>query len=197
MSIITISRQLGTCGREIAVSIAERLDYRLMWREIINQAAVQSGVPEMALAVIDELDLFKLETSPEANQAYHETVRKIILTEAQQGKLIILGRGGMIILRDFPGSLHIRLVAPLDFRVQRLAAYQNIPEKAAMTQIKASDRYRKRYLKQAYGADWNDPDLYDLVINTSHFSIDQVCELIVQAQAMNTAVHTQSQGPPA
>jgi hypothetical protein len=57
MAVITISRQMGSLGREISEEIARSLNYRVVWREVINEAAKRAGAPDVALATIDELDL--------------------------------------------------------------------------------------------------------------------------------------------
>ncbi len=167
MDVVTISRQLGSQGFEIAQALAAEMGYRLVWRELINQAAIRAGAPEVALAVIDELNLLGICPSPEKCQAYIEAVAKVIHELADEGRIVIVGRGGQLILRGHPNALHVRIVAPLEVRVERLAASKSIPAKAALAQIKASDRTRRLYFQKFYQADWDDPELYDLTINTA------------------------------
>lgn len=181
MPVVTISRQLGTQGRETARLLAENLGCRLVWRELINQAAQRAGAPDMALAAIDELNLLNIYPSPQDCEAYHAAVRQVILELADAGSVVILGRAGQVILHGRADVLHVRLVAPLEVRAQRLAADQGISQTAALEQIKASDRYRKNYLKKFYAADWNDLALYDLVINTAHFEPAQTAAVIQSA----------------
>jgi cytidylate kinase len=75
----------------------------------------------------------------------------------------------------------VRLIAPLELRIQRVADEQHIPLEAARAQIEASDQHRKQYLKRFYRVDWEDPSLYDLVINTGRISCEAACELICLA----------------
>jgi len=63
MAVITVSRQLGSLGCDIANSVAQRLGYRMVWRKLINQAARQARTPEMALEMLDELGLLGLRPS--------------------------------------------------------------------------------------------------------------------------------------
>ncbi len=181
MSVITISRQLGSQGLTVAQLTAERLGFRLVWRELINQAALRSGEPEMALAVIDELGMLEIKPSPEASQAYQIAVRQVLFEYAKLGNVVILGRAGQVILKDWPGALHIRIYAPAAYRVEIIAGIHEISKAAAMAQIEASDRYRKNYLKRFYQVRWDDPELYDLLINTSRISPDCAVELICSA----------------
>jgi cytidylate kinase len=184
MTTITISRQLGSRGLEIARQVAERLGYRLVWRELINQAALRAGAPEMALATIDELGLLNLCPSPAACRAYHQAVRQVMLELAEEGGVVILGRAGQVILRGRPDVLHVRLIAPAGLRAGRIAALQNISLEAAAAQVQASDRHRSNYLRRFYKARWDNPELYDLLLNTADLSVETAAGIIVQAAAL-------------
>jgi cytidylate kinase len=178
---ITISRQLGSLGYAVAQAVAERLGYRLVWRELINQAALRAGAPEAALAMIDELGLLGECASPQACLAYCEAVKQVLDEMASQGRVVILGRAGQVILHDTPHTFHIRLIAPLQVRAQRVASRESISLECALARIQASDRNRRNYLKRFYQANWNDPELYDLVINTAHIPVAAAAALICQA----------------
>jgi cytidylate kinase len=188
MAVITVSRQLGSLGCEIANSVAQRLGYRMVWRELINQAARQARTPEMALEMLDELGLLGLRPSLSTEKAYLNAVRELIEELAGAGNVLIVGRGGQSVLRGWPNTLHVRLIAPLDVRVQRLVERQAITAEAALAQIRASDRRRKRFVEHAYHVDWGDPDLYDLVINTAFVDVAQSTSLI--CHAVNSMVET-------
>jgi CMP/dCMP kinase len=180
MSTITISRQLGSQGLKVARLAAEKLGFRLVWREAINQAAQRAGAPEMALSMIDDLGLFDICPSPEMCAAYHQAVRVVIQDLAAAGRVIIVGRAGQVILRDWPSVLHVRIIAPSEIRAANLMAVHHIPHDAALAQIQTSDRRRKKYVKDYYGEKWDDPELYDLIINTGRLSIEAAGELIFQ-----------------
>ena len=78
MTTITISRQLGRLGTQIGHQVADQLGFRIVWREVINRAALQAGAPEMALATIDVLGLLDLHPSEEARRAYDQAVRDVM-----------------------------------------------------------------------------------------------------------------------
>lgn len=181
MTTITISRQLGSLGSEVARLVAERLGYRLVWRELINQAARRSGAPEAALAAIDELGLLDMCPSPQACEAYRDAVKQVLQELAQEGNCVILGRAGQILLKDDPYSLHVRIIAPIETRAKRVAEQRGVTLSGAKAQVLASDRYRARYLKRFYQVKWDDPGLYDLVVNTERIAPDVAAVLICQA----------------
>lgn len=181
MAVVTISRQMGSMGFEIGNLVADSLGYRIVWRELINEAALRAGAPDVALAVIDELGLLGVTTTSKKSDAYLQAVNAVVLELAGKGNVVLIGRAGQRILENFPGTLHVRLIAPLDQRIQRVAQQQNISLDAARAQIEASDQHRRQYLKRYYHADWEDPSLYDLVINTGRISCGAACELICLA----------------
>lgn len=181
MGVITISRQYGSLGNVVVQAVAERLGYRVAMRELINRAALRAGAPSVALAVIDELHLLGITPDPEEYQAYILAMRSVIEELADGGNVIIAGRGGQAVLRDRPGVLHVKMVAPLEIRAARLAERHHISLQAARAQARASDRERRIYLKRFYNIDWNDPLLYDLVINTARLSAEAACDLICHA----------------
>jgi cytidylate kinase len=181
MPVITISRQMGSLGTQVAEEIARCLKYKVVCREVINEAASRAGVPEVALATIDELDFLGLRPSTEARSAYHEAVREIMVELADEGNVVIVGRAGQVILRERPDALHVRVYAPFELRVERIAERHSETLEAARAQVTASDQSRTRYLKRFYQARWDDPDHYDLIINTAHLSAEQAAQVVCKA----------------
>ena len=180
MAAITVSRQLGSLGFEVARAAADLLGYRLVWRDLINQAARIAGSPEAALAAIDDLGLLGICPSPEACQAYRQAVQQIMQELANQGNVVIIGRAGQMILGGWSEVLHVRVIAPRPLRIERVAERQEISLECALAQIEASDRRRRNYLKRFYNVQWDDPNLYDLVINTAHLAPTVAAQLITQ-----------------
>ncbi len=181
MSAITISRQMGSLGYQIASSVADNLGYKLVWRELINEAAKRIGTPEVALAAIDELGLLGICPSPEACVAYHKAVNEIMLELAEQGDIVFLGRAGQVVLGNRSDTFHIRLIASKSERIKRIAGRMGISDECARAQIDASDRYRSTYLKKHYHVNLDDPALYHLIINTGAIEISQAVQIICLA----------------
>ncbi len=100
---------------------------------------------------------------------------------AQKRRVILIGRGAMVVLRDIPNALHIRLYAPVEWRVQRVAQQENLPLDKARAKVCAEDRRRADYLRQFYGVDWNDPSLYHLVLNVAALGLENTAQLILAA----------------
>ncbi|HEX9076559.1 MAG TPA: cytidylate kinase-like family protein [Anaerolineae bacterium] len=171
MAVITVSRQLGSLGTAIAESVARRLGYRVLARDLINQAARRAGAPEVALAMLDDLGLLGYCPSPRDCRAYRKAVGEVMQELAAEGNVVIVGRGGQVILRDRPDVLHVRVIAPVALRAQRISERRHVSRRAALAQVKASDTSHRDYLTQYYRVDWDAPELYDLVVNTAHMDI--------------------------
>ncbi len=187
MAVITISRQMGSLGRKVAKLAAETLGYRLVWRELWDEAARRVGHPELALAAVDELGLLGICPSPKTCHAYQASVQEVVEEVAAQGSVILIGRGGQAVLQGRPGVLHVRITAPIELRAQRVAQAQGIALDCAMAQVEASDRWRHNYLKRFYHLRWEDTNLYDLILNTAHMTPETAASLICQAAAHLTS----------
>ena len=116
-------------------------------------------------------------------------VQQAIKRAYEAGNIVIIGRGGQIILKDSPGVLHIRIEAPLEVRVRRIEArlkaergdYEpdsKIKHDAGVL-IAERDAASADYVRLFYGIDWADPSLYHAVLNTGKMSIHQTAQIIV------------------
>lgn len=178
MAVITISRQLGSLGCEVAQAVSARLGCPIAWREVINAAARRAGIPGIALHAIDELGLLGYKPTMEEQKAYHEALGQVMNELADQRDIVIVGRAGQAILQHRPDVFHVRIIAPIAVRIQRLTEEQSISHQAAEAQIYTSDRSRRTFLKRFYLMEWDNPDLYDLVINTGRVSVQTAAELV-------------------
>jgi cytidylate kinase len=180
MSVITISRQMGSRGDELAQQVAERLGWRKVSHELINQAAQAAGAPDVALAEIDELGFFNLQPTATERQAYQSQVERIIRELADKGEVVIVGRGGQVILGGRRDAFHVRIIAPIEARLLWLQHERKISVEAARACLERSNRTRTGYLWRNYGRQLDDPGLYHLVINTALIKLPQAVNLTVQ-----------------
>jgi CMP/dCMP kinase len=177
---ITLSRQLGSMACEVAQAVKDRLGYRVVWRELVNEAGKRSGLPEMALDCIDDLGLFGITAPTRYRASYKQAMEEVMKELVEEGHVVIVGRAGQVILSGFPNVIHVRIVAPLELRAKRIAEKRAISIDGARAQVEASDRNRRLYLKRSYNVRWDDPNLYDLTINTERVTPDMAAEVIVQ-----------------
>ncbi|MCH7484504.1 MAG: cytidylate kinase-like family protein [Chloroflexi bacterium] len=116
-----------------------------------------------------------------SDQTYLDTVSAIISELAVSGRIVILGRGSQMILADLPRALHVLCVAPKELRYERFAEREGIEADEAKRRVDENDRGREAFYKKFWKVDVQDPCLYDLTIDTSHFTLDQAAELIATA----------------
>ncbi len=175
---ITLSRAMGSLGAEIAVLLGEQLNFHIVRQELINMAAKLAGHPEMALAAIDDLGLLNICPGPQTCRDYQHALAQLMLAEAERGGCIIIGRAGQVILRTSPTTLHLRVTAPFDLRVERVAERMGIAHPAAQERVKATDHNRQYYVRRYYHSHWDDPNQYDLVLNTACLTAHQAADMI-------------------
>jgi len=112
---------------------------------------------------------------------YKEAITSIMNDLAERGNVVIIGRGSQAILKDRPTCLHVCTTAPFDLRVRRIAARDEMTREAARQRVCESDRGRTAFHRKYFKIDPNDPNNYDLTVNTEHLSDKQAAELIVAA----------------
>jgi hypothetical protein len=112
---------------------------------------------------------------------YVDVVGMVIRDISPEGDVVIVGRGGQVILQDAPRALHAQIVAPLEHRMAVLARREQISEEEATRVVRASDGARKDYLRKYHRVDWLDPTLYDVVINTHRVPPSLAAAMIVDA----------------
>ena len=216
MRVITISRQYGSGGGEVAARLAQRLGWQLIDHEIVAQVARQLGITEEEAGVYDEhvegfvaraLNALQIampilptaSTSPAQYEVvYNEAVRKVVETAAKTGHVVIVGRTGQVILANRRDALHVRIVAPLKQRINYVMRREGLDEAEAQARVQFKDRGRTRYIQSQYNRDINDPMLYDLVINTGVIDLDGAVDLALLAlerKAHRLAVPTGELGP--
>jgi cytidylate kinase len=150
------------------------LDRLFSWRGPRVVAQIGTWTEDAAGARVREV-----ETLDEAQSV--AMVKATILAVYKQDNMIIVGRGGQVILRDKPNVLHVRLIANLKARVQRLHERDDLSLAKAQELALNHDRASAEYLKRFYDIDWADPLLYDLVINTTRLGIGGAVQLIIGA----------------
>ena len=118
---------------------------------------------------------------PLDDNLYLKTLKQVITELAKSREIVIRGRGSQFILKDFPGVFRILIVAPYDLRLKRVMERMNLDEENAKKEIKRSDNNHREFLKRYFHAEVENPQDYDLVINTEHISIEDAVSIIIKA----------------
>lgn len=197
-TVVAISRQFGSGGAWIGHALAQRLGYRYADREILAQAAELLKCEATDVEPLEErvrgfwgeigtmLSRGAVEgpflpppTSRPSESDVFETERRIILTTAEQGKAVIVGRGAAAILRDRPDVLRVFLHAPFEARAAlAMREYGFADEATAAATVRASDAQRARFFRMLTGRDWCDATFYHVSLNTGTTSFDRAVDVI-------------------
>jgi hypothetical protein len=186
---VTISRQVGSFGELIAEDLAERLGWRIYDREIVETISRDSHTRESLVQQLDEKSqtlfhdtvkrLFGMaEGGSLGVEAYHILLVKTLLSLGTHGRAILVGRGANFALQGQPG-LHVRIVASLKVRQERLAAFWKVDEREASRRMLRLDEERRAFVRRHYKQDPDDPRHYDAVYNTDTLSHERITAAIL------------------
>jgi cytidylate kinase len=179
MAVITVSRQMGSLGTEIAQILAERLQYEYVDKDKIGKVLATYGLPELDLEKFDEKKPPFWDSWQIQRKKFLHFLEAGIYEFARKGNVVIVGRGGQVLLKDLPGVFHLRVIAPLAVRVQRVLAEEK-DEKQTARLLRRNDRDSEGFIRSFFDMDWDDPNLYDLVINTQKVSAESAAEMILR-----------------
>ena len=201
--VITISRECGCSGRLFAEKLIERINLKISnpsqkWKwvnkEILSLASKELKInPDKIKNLLDAADKNFLDEivssftvkyyAPDAKikRAIKEVVRHL----ATQGNVVIIGRGSEALTQDIQRSLHVKLYAPLNWKVDVISSRDNISKEAAKKIVIETD---KRRLKFVEGYLTKDPNkvIYDIDFNCAKFSVEEMIELILKVAEMKS-----------
>jgi cytidylate kinase len=182
MAILTISREYGSDGREIGRHVAQLLDYAYVDKEQLFQDLDQIGERWGRVArELDEVSPTLWERYDWQYRGYIAQVEAILLKYAAADRVVIVGRGGFFLLRQVPFCLKVRLVAPMEVRLERIMAQERMDHAAARKLIIREDQDRAGYVFANYETYWDDQSNYDLILNTGNFTEEQIVDILAAA----------------
>jgi cytidylate kinase len=199
--LITISRQYGAGGSELAALVAGRLGWRVVDNELIERVAARAGLtPEDEAQREERVSTFierlartvvaatpELVVPPEAGGtaptlSEEDLVRiteHVVEEIAAEGRVVLVGRAAPAVLAQERDAIHVKVVAPRDWRLQVIARRLGVSPEEAATLTDETDRNRARYHRQHYRRDWADPANYHLVLNTAALGMEGAAEVVV------------------
>lgn len=180
MTVITISREMGSLGTDVALKAAALLGYRYVDKDTIEKVLKQYGFVQF-----DEL----YRSTPgfwagldETNLLMISMLNQCIQALARHGDIVLVGRGGFTVLATYGDVLNVRVQAPLAVRVQRVMARDGIIDlEAAEEQVQANDGARIAFLQTFYGIQPNAAGAFDLVVDTGAISVEMAAGWVVAA----------------
>jgi cytidylate kinase len=202
LGTVTIAASYGSGGGVIAPAVAERLGLPLLDRAIPASLATELAEPLLAALADDERHegglvgrLFSRAvtvsgyyqgaavTIPLGDEDLVSRTEEVIRCIAQRRGAVVLGRAGMLVLRGWPQTLHVRLDGPPEARRRQAMEHEGLDADTAARQQVATDRARAAYIRHFYRdrGRWEDPSNYHMVLDSTVLSLDSCVKLIVTA----------------
>ncbi len=195
--VITVSRYFGCPANLCATDLAELLTkidgegkepWKVISKEILEQAAMELGLTSEKIEFVFKFEkrsavdeIFEALSSKyyKSERKIKNTIREVIRSIGEQGRVIIVGRAGAAILHDVPNSLHVKLIAPLDFRVSGVSRRHQISYNEAKKLTEGMDKKRSQLRMDFAGRRMELVD-YDLILNCEKFKINEVVKIIAK-----------------
>jgi cytidylate kinase len=183
---ITLSREPGSGGRELAGKLAGRLGWQVFDRELLSAIAQHNPAREKLLSRLDEHAVDALQeflSSVLAHErvsrtAYIHEVIQVVWTLARQGRAILVGRGANWLL-DQRYGLRVRTVAPKEFRIARIARQRKIDPALARQALLREDQDVAAFIRQTFHREIDDPMGYDLILNLGTLDPEVAADTVV------------------
>ena len=181
MTIVAISREMGSGGYEIGAAVAKALGFEYVNRQILLEAVHASGVPEATLDHVVAHRPSVWERFDAERRRYLTFLEAAYYTFAARDNLVTASRSGPFFVRDVQHALKVRIMAPVEIRVRRVMVEHQLDHKAAAAKVHAYDREMAGRLDYLFGVDWSRPEHYDLVLNTQDDAWDFYTDFLVTA----------------
>jgi cytidylate kinase len=186
---LALSRELGSGSRLVAEELHIRTGFEIFGSALIKEIAENIQVSRQLIDRLDERARSRVTTlfesffwgESQVKQAdYFRSLAQVIGALIEQGSVILLGRGAHFLLPEKMG-LRIRLIAPLERRIQNITKYYHIDSDAALERIQNSDRQRTEFARTYFNKELDHPADYDLVLNMGSLSTHTAANIIVNA----------------
>jgi cytidylate kinase len=184
MAILTVSRELGAGGRDLAEAVASSLGYAL-----VDKHAILNGIKAIGSRWeewgndLDEHRPALWEKYDWSFRAFGALLQSTILDYALKDKVVIVGRGGNFLLTGISFVLRIHLVAPASARAERIMERVSVDKESALWLLKKTDRERSGFVYALYGKPWDDPAGYDFIFNTGAQSLEEITTIVKESLA--------------
>ncbi|HEY8965837.1 MAG TPA: cytidylate kinase-like family protein [Candidatus Methylacidiphilales bacterium] len=194
--VVTLSREEGSGGEEIARKAAELLTARthgkrewLVLDDLFAEAIVRDHrLPRRIRSFLTEEETSQVENVIEELLGLHpdrhvlvEKMIETILHLAKIGNVIFVGRASHIVLMGVPEARHVRIVGELDHRAERLTALTGLSLDEARDRARRIDKARMKFIGHYFHRDIRDPHGYDMVLNTDRLSVNEAAHLVAEA----------------
>jgi cytidylate kinase len=199
MAIVTVSRQYGSGGSDVAARIAAALGWRLLDNAIIDRVAEKLGttaeeveareerVPSLVQRLADAMALGSPEmltpiadaSLPPSDEMLLDVTRRVIAEAIAAGPVVLVGRGAQSMLAERSDTLHVFCYAPRAALVARAMRRLNLDAAAAQKAVEETNRQREQFVRKHWNRSWAAHENYHLCVNTDWLGIEGAAELVI------------------
>lgn len=189
--VITIGRSYGAGGRSVGKLVAETLNIPYYDSELLEQAAIRSGLNQKYLESVDEKSVklgalyhyagLAYDPNSELEMTAARAQREIIEKVADEGACVIVGRRADQILSGKKDLFRVFVTAPIEARADRVAGRENLSQQESVQKIKKVDKERSAYYNQNSDQEWGEASNYDLCVDTDKLGVQGAADLIAAA----------------
>ncbi len=205
--VVTIARGYGSGGKQIGTKLAEALGVKLIDKELLQLASIESGINEALFSLADEkirrgvFPLLGKRTvhvngllDPEdelflTDENLFQYQARILRLLSNSEAFVVIGRAADHILRDYPNVISVNIQASFEDCVNSIMERAKFERKAAEKAVKSTDKHRSEFYRHYTGKDWNDITNYDLCLNSSRIGREQCVEVIKAYLTMKLGIH--------
>ena len=188
LPVITLSREPGSGGKLVAKAVAERLDLDLFDQALINAMAENADTTTRVIRTLDERSLSMIADWVSAaiseRHLWPDEVSRVLMrvigTIGRHGKAIIVGRGANFVLPP-ENRFRVRIIAPLEMRVNRVAETYGVTKKEAKRRVLRTESDRRAFVRKYFYSDIGDPANYEMILNTGTLSFESAVAAICSA----------------
>jgi cytidylate kinase len=200
MPVVTISRQYGSGGSEVAERVAGALGWKLYDNAVVEEVAqrlrmtpaevsareermpslVERMASAMALGVPEMMPVVGDVAAQPSEERMVMVTRRVIEDAVRAGSAVLVGRGAQCMLASRTDTLHVFCYAPVEELVRYAVEVMGIPFAEAGRKVAEMNHQREQYVKHHFKRDWRDLANYDLCINTARFGLDSAAELVTR-----------------
>nr|WP_320194231.1 cytidylate kinase-like family protein [uncultured Desulfobacter sp.] len=188
--VITISREFGSRGQQVAEALAHALEYDLFHHEILESMIKESQNAKVLLETLDEKGMNIVEDLVAElvhehhlwPDEYSKILLRVLNTIGRHGNAVILGRGANFALKNI-NALRVRIVAPDALRRKVVQEARGLNAEDAQKMMVSTDANRTAFIRRYFNADTQDPANYDLVLNTGTLPVEKAVSIIQAALA--------------
>lgn len=205
MAVITISRQFGSGGKALGKMLAEELGYVFADSDIVSRIARAANVSETWVETVEKeaggklsrvitrmvskglVDkVLKDERGYIDEEIYLDYLVVLVAQIAEEGNVVIMGRGSQYILRGHPDAIHILLINEFENRVKFVLEQQDVPYNKAAQLVRSEDKRRASLYKRIGKSDYDRPDIYDLVLNMAELDLETAKNMVLNVVKAKT-----------